>query len=48
MKKKLKSKGDRLNWKLLSEVKPIILTEEILKGQVVEIKINKSKNLLVP
>ena len=48
MKRKIKSKGDRLNWQLLSEVKPIVLTEEMLKGEKVKIKQQQSKNLLVP
>ena len=48
MKNKKRSKGDRLNWELLSEVKPIKLTPEMLIGKKVEIKEDKNRKLIVP
>ena len=47
--KNKKSKGDRLNWQLLSELKPIKLTPENLIGKKVKIKKQQQgKNLIVP
>lgn len=47
MKDKKKSKGERLGWQHISEVKPIKLTLELIKGVMVEIKDQKDKKLFI-
>jgi hypothetical protein len=46
---KLPSKGDRLNWVKMSKLKPVRLTQDLLKGKVVTnlSQVRQSK-LLVP
>ena len=46
--KKKKTKGERLNWTPLREVKPLKLNLENLKGEIVKIEKNDKIILLVP
>lgn len=49
--RKNKSKGDRLNWTPLKDVKSVRLSEELTKGKRVIIKVvkeNSNNTLLVP
>lgn len=50
VKKKLRSKGERLNWGSLKTEKPLLLTDELLQGQKITKKHNNpvDPNLLVP
>lgn len=41
-KSKPKSKGERLGWTPIKDVKPIILTKEMLKGKRVSIDTSKT------
>jgi hypothetical protein len=50
-KKKLAAKGDRLNWTLLKDVKPVRLSGLDIQGKVVVISKNEQKKtakILVP
>lgn len=47
MKTKIKSKGERLKWKHISEVYDVKLTSEMTKGIKVDIKNIKMGNLIV-
>ncbi len=48
-KKKIRPKGERMNWQPLKDAKPIVLTEEMLKGQKMSNGLNRSSeaNFLV-
>lgn len=47
MKKKIKSKGDRLKWMNIKDVMPIQITSEMTTGKIVEIKNNENNNLII-
>lgn len=38
MKNKKKSKGERLGWQRLQDIKPVKLTLELIKGELVELR----------